>query len=163
MFEQTGVPDKDMIFDRFPPIERIDKGPAAVIECCSRIPCNPCETACRQRAITVGEDINNIPAIDYDSCTGCKVCVSKCPGLAIMIVDGSKSKDTVEISLPYEFLPFPQKGGAVEALDRAGNFVAKARVVSVLNPKSFDRTPIVTIEAERKYLYDIRNIRTEAR
>jgi Fe-S-cluster-containing hydrogenase component 2 len=163
MFEQTGVPEKEMILEKFPSIERINKGPAAVIECYRRIPCNPCETACRQNAITVGEDINNIPVIDHDSCTGCKVCLSKCPGLAIMIVDGSRSTYTVEISLPYEFLPLPQKGDIVDALDRSGNFVTKARVTGVLNPKSFDRTPVITIEADRKYLYDIRNIRMEAR
>jgi Fe-S-cluster-containing hydrogenase component 2 len=122
MFEQTGVPEKEMILEKFPSIERINKGPAAVIECYRRIPCNPCETACRQNAITVGEDINNIPVIAHDSCTGCKVCLSKCPGLAIMIVDGSRSTYTVEISLPYEFLPLPQKGDIVDALDRSDIF-----------------------------------------
>ncbi|OQB22788.1 MAG: ferredoxin [Firmicutes bacterium ADurb.Bin182] len=161
MFEQTGIPERDMIIEKFPPVERIDRGPVAIVECYKRIPCNPCETACRFNAIRVGEDINNIPVTDHEACTGCKVCISKCPGLAIMAVDGSKSKETVEISLPYEFLPLPQKGDQVSALDRAGNFVARVRVVSVLNPKSFDRTPVITIEADRKHMYDIRNIRTE--
>ena len=102
------------------------------------------------------------PQRDEERCGGCGVCVAKCPGLAIMIVDGSKSAETVEFRIPYEFLPLPKAGETVVGLDRAGKPVCKAKVLKVLNPPAFDRTPVVTLEVDRKYLYDFRNFRREA-
>ncbi|WP_019229893.1 4Fe-4S binding protein [Sedimentibacter sp. B4] len=163
MFEKTGIPSEEMIREKFPPIERINKGPVAVVECYKEIPCNPCETACRFSAITIGEDINNIPVLNEDNCTGCAICLSKCPGLAIMVVDGSKSDTTVQVKLPYEFLPLPASGETVKGLDREGKIIADVKVIQVQNPKSFDRTPVVTIEADRSIMYKIRNIRMEAK
>ncbi len=158
MLEKTGIATEEMIMNAFPSIDRINKGPVAVIECYQNIPCNPCQTACRFNAINIGDDINNLPKLEPDNCTGCSICLSKCPGLSIMIVDGSKSQDTVLVKLPYEFLPLPGKGDTVAGLNRAGEYIADVEVISVLNPESFDKTPIVTIEVDRKYLYDIRNI-----
>lgn len=159
MFEKTGIPSKEMIMGKFPSIDRINKGPVAVVECYKEIPCNPCQTACKFDAIKVGEDINNIPALNSDNCTGCAICLSKCPGLAIMVVDGSKSEATVQVKIPYEFLPLPIAGDIVKGLDREGKYIADVKVINVLNPKSFDRTPIITLEADREFLYDIRNIK----
>ena len=161
MFEKTGIATEEMVRTKFPPIERINKGPVAVVECYQKIPCNPCQTACPAGAIRIGEDINNIPVRDENACTGCGVCVSKCPGLAIMIVDGSKSPDTVLFRIPYEFLPLPKEGEKVAGLDRAGQPICEAKVVKVMNPPSFDRTPVITLEVERKYLYEFRNFRRE--
>ena len=162
MFEKTGVATREMVMTKFPPIERINKGPVAVVECYQKIPCNPCQTACPVGAIEIGDDINNIPQRDEERCGGCGVCVAKCPGLAIMIVDGSKSAETVESRTPSEFLPLPKAGETVVGLDRAGKPVCKAKVLKVLNPPAFDRTPVVTLEVDRKYLYDFRNFRREA-
>ena len=162
MFEKTGIASREMVMGVFPSLERINKGPIAVVECYQKIPCNPCETACPFGAIRVGDDINDIPQRDEDRCTGCGRCVAKCPGLSIMIVDGSKSTDTVEFRIPYEFLPLPKAGEMVVGLDRAGQPICRAKVVRVMNPPAFDRTPVVTVEVDRAYLYDFRNIRTEA-
>lgn len=161
MFEKTGIATREMVMSKFPPIERINKGPVAVVECYQKIPCNPCQTACAFGAINVGEDINNIPVRDENRCTGCGLCVAKCPGLAIMIVDGSKSEKTVEFRIPYEFLPLPKAGEKVTGLDRAGQPICTATVVKVQNPASFDRTPVITLEVDRAYLYDFRNFRRE--
>lgn len=161
MLEKTGIPTKDMIMEVFPSIDRINKGAVAVVECYQNIPCNPCQTACKFGAINIGEDINNLPKVNIDKCVGCAICLSKCPGLSIMVVDGSKSDQTVIVKLPYEFLPLPKEGDIVKGLDRTGEVLDDVTVISVQNPKSFDRTPIVTIEVDRKYLYDIRNIRLE--
>ena len=130
-----------------------------------RIPCNPCETACRFNAIEIGDDINNMPCADVEKCTGCSICLSKCPGLSIMIVDGSRDPEhkTVEVKLPYEFLPLPEKGDVVDALDRSGKPVTEATVVNVQNPPSYDRTPVVTIKFDRKFMYDVRNFRLQSR
>lgn len=161
MFEKTGIPSKEMIMGKFPSLYRINKGAVAVVECYKEIPCNPCQTACKFGAIIIGEDINNIPNVYEDNCTGCALCLSKCPGLAIMIVDGSKLKDAIEVRLPYEFLPLPKEGQVVKGLNRAGEYITDVKVLKVLNPKSFDRTPIITIEVDRKFLYEIRNIKVE--
>lgn len=162
MFEKTGIASREMVMTKFPPVERINKGPVAVVECYQKIPCNPCQTACPAGAIRIGDDINSIPERDESRCTGCGVCVAKCPGLAIMIVDGSKSPDTVEFRIPYEFLPLPEAGETVTGLDRAGQPICKATVKKVMNPPAFDRTPVVTLEVDRAYLYDFRNFRREA-
>jgi len=162
MFEKTGVATREMVMTKFPPIERINKGPVAVVECYQKIPCNPCQTACPTGAIRIGEDINDIPQRDENVCTGCGLCVAKCPGLSIMIVDGSKSQDTVEFRIPYEFLPLPEAGEKVVALDRAGQPIGEAKVIRVMNPPAFDRTPVVTLEVARELLYDFRNFRREA-
>lgn len=161
MLEKTGIPTKEMIMGVFPSIDRINKGPVAVVECYQNIPCNPCQTACKFNAIYIGDDINNLPELNEDNCTGCGICLSKCPGLSIMVVDGSKSQESVLVKIPYEFLPLPIVGNIVQGLDRTGKHIADVKVVNVLNPKSFDRTPVITIEVDRKYLYDIRNIRVE--
>lgn len=159
MFEQTGIPSIEMVMEKFPSLDRINKGPVAVVECYKKIPCNPCQTACKFDAIYVGEDINNIPEVKSDNCTGCAICLSKCPGLAIMVVDGSKSNDKVLMKIPYEFLPLPEEGKMVKGLDREGKYLADVKVLKVLNPKSFDRTPVITVEVDRKYMYDFRNIK----
>ena len=70
----------------FPPSERAERGPVAVIECVQQIPCNPCEKACPFGAIEVGPDITNLPRLDLDKCRGCGICLSKCPGLAIFLL-----------------------------------------------------------------------------
>ncbi len=161
MFEKTGIPEPERVKEKFPPIERIDRGPVAVVECYRKIPCNPCETACRLHAIEIGPDINSIPVLAYETCTGCAVCLSRCPGLAILVVDGSKSQENVEFRIPYEFLPLPKEGDEVWGLDRAGQKLARVRVMRVSNPKAFDRTPVITVEVPRAYLYTFRNIKTE--
>jgi Fe-S-cluster-containing hydrogenase component 2 len=161
MFEKTGIPSHEMVMSKFPTIDRINEGPVAVVECYKEIPCNPCQTACKFDAIEIGNDINNIPKVFSENCTGCSLCVSRCPGLAIMIVDGSNSDKTVQIKIPYEFFPLPQEGTFVRGLDREGKYITDVKIVKVQNLKSYDRTPIITFEVDRKYLYDIRNIKLE--
>ncbi len=161
MLEKTGVPDPEKLKEKFPTMARIDRGPVAVIECYEKIPCNPCETACKAHAIEIGEDINSIPVLSPDACTGCAVCLSRCPGLAIMVVDGSKSKSYLEFRIPYEFLPLPKEGDTVWGLNRAGQKLSRVRVVRVQNPKAFDRTPVITLEVPREELYTFRSIQTE--
>lgn len=159
VFESSGVASREMILEVFPPMERINKGPVAVIECYQRIPCNPCATACKAGAIQPFEDINDRPTIDFERCTGCSLCVSKCPGLSIMLVDGSRFEDDVVFSIPYEFLPLPQEGDMVCALDRKGEKIMDAEVIKVINRAYQDRTPIIQVKVPRAHLYDFRNIR----
>ncbi len=158
LLEKTGIPTDDMIRSAFPPVERINRGRVAVAECYQNIPCNPCQSSCGFSAITVGEDINNTPKVTFDKCVGCGACLTKCPGLAIMLVDG-RNEDCIEFSIPYELLPLPEVGETVDALDRSGEYVTEAEVTQVLNQKGFDRTPIVRFRVPREHLYTVRNIR----
>jgi len=101
--------------------------------------------------------MNDLPEIDFELCNGCGVCVSKCPGLAIFVVDQTYSEKAALVKIPYEFLPLPEKGEVVDALDRKGETVGKARVVDVLKFK--DKTCVINIAVPKELSMDIRNIR----
>ena len=159
MIEKTGVPTPEDLSRVFPPEERLKKGPVAIIECFQRIPCNPCYTACKRGAIQKFEDINDLPGIDFDICNGCGLCISKCPGLAIFVVDETHSEKEALIKLPFEFLPLPEEGEEVDALNRRGEVVSKAKIVRVQNGKYEDRTPVISILVPQKLSMEVRNIR----
>lgn len=127
------------------------QGLVAVIECIQDIPCNPCEAGCPSGAIVVGEDITALPRLEEEKCVGCRSCVPLCPGQAIFLVDESLEGGRAEVSLPYEFLPLPEEGEAVTALDRAGQELGEARVVRVSKTERMDQTAVVTLEVPREW------------
>jgi len=144
----------------FPSLDVIEKGkPVAVIECAEKIPCNPCEASCSQGAITIGEDINNLPSLDAYKCTGCGLCIAACPGLAIFVVRKAYTESDALISIPYEFLPLPEAGEQVEALDREGKKICLAKVAQVRNSKKYDRTPVVSFTVPKEKCMEVRHIR----
>jgi Fe-S-cluster-containing hydrogenase component 2 len=146
-------------FKLFPSDDRFAKGPVAVVECIQEIPCNPCEAACPVGAIKVGEPITALPIVDSVACTGCGICVAQCPGLGIFLVDKTYSDKEATVAFPYEYLPLPEAGAAVKAVNRAGEVVCDAKVVKVMNPKSFNRTPVVTIAVPKELSDDVRSIK----
>ncbi len=147
-----GVPSK----------ERAEKGPVAVIECAEEFPCNPCESACTHAAINVGHPITNLPTLKEDLCTGCGICLARCPGLAIFMMDLSYSKDEAAVSFPHEFLPVPEEGDKVKAVNRGGRVVTTGKVIKVRNHRSQDRTPVVTIAVSKKHAWVVRGIHRKA-
>ena len=159
MLEITGVASEEQVFGAFPSLERMQKGPVAIIECFQKIPCNPCATSCKKGAIKPFVDINDLPDIDHQECNGCTLCVFNCPGLAIMVVDYSHSETHATFKIPYEFLPLPKKGEMVKGLARSGEEIGDCKVINVVNSKVMDRTPLVTVEVDKKYLKSFRNIR----
>ena len=122
------------------------KGPVAVIECIEDIPCNPCEASCKAGAISVGEDITNVPHLEEDKCIGCQTCVPICPGQAVFMVDESLPEGKATVTMPYEFRPLPEKGEPVTALDRSGQALGDATVTAVRKKERMDQTAVVTIE-----------------
>lgn len=158
MLEKTGIPTEEQVKDVTPSKERLSRGPVAIIECFQEIPCNPCYTSCSTGAIKELVDINEKPEVDFDKCNGCGICISNCPGLAIFVVDESYSEDKALIKLPYEFLPLPEKGDMVKALDRGGQVVGQAEVVKVVNSKAQDRTPVIWIAVDKELSMRVRNI-----
>ena len=144
----------------YPSEERLESGPVAVIECIQEIPCNPCESACRFNAIVVGKPITNLPRLVEEKCRGCGECIPACPGLAIFLVNRTYSPEEAAISIPYEYLPLPEVGSTVNALDRRGERVCSGRVIRIANPKKNDNTAVVTIAVPRRYSDQVRSLRT---
>jgi Fe-S-cluster-containing hydrogenase component 2 len=143
----TGIPSPRELEScpGIPTEERMRKGRVAVIECVQEIPCNPCESACKAGAITVGEEITSLPALDGARCTGCGQCIPSCPGLAIFIVDKSRDDGKAVIEFPYECLPLPNEGDAVTAVNRGGEDVCPAKVLSVREKASYDGTRVISL------------------
>lgn len=130
----------------------------AVIECFHGIPCDPCAKCCPVGAISVGHAITGTPAIDLEKCTGCGRCVVTCPGMACFLVNLHYDADRAEIAMPYEYLPVPQKGRRVRALDRGGAFVCEAEVTACLQFKGSDNTFLLKIAIPREYAGTVRAI-----
>ncbi len=148
-----------MNLNLYPSEERFNEGPVAIIECTEEIPCNPCEVACKFKAIKIGKPITNLPILDENLCRGCGLCVAKCPGLAIFIIDKNYSKKEGLVSFPHEYLPLPVTGSIVEAVNREGKVVSSGKVIKVLNKKGFDRTPVITIAIPKEKLDEARGIK----
>jgi Fe-S-cluster-containing hydrogenase component 2 len=161
VLRKTGYLTKEELINsnRYPSKERLNKGPVAIIECTEEIPCNPCEAACKFKAIKIGKPITNVPVLDEDLCVGCGMCIAKCPGLAIFVIDKTYSDNEGLIMFPYEYLPLPIPGSSVEAVDRAGKVISSGKVIRVLNNKSLDRTPVVTIAIPKEKLDEVRGIK----
>ncbi|MCK5147374.1 4Fe-4S binding protein [bacterium] len=142
-----------------PDMERLEKGPVAVIECVQEIPCNPCSDSCHRGAITMKTSINDRPDIDYKLCNGCGICVANCPGLAIFLIDQSYSETEALVGLPYEFLPLPEAGEKVMLLSRQGEVCGEGVVQKVRNTRAMDRTPIVFISMRKDLAMTVRFFR----
>jgi Fe-S-cluster-containing hydrogenase component 2 len=134
------------------------KGGLVIVECPQRIPCNPCNTSCPTGAIVPFSDINDVPAVDYEKCTGCAMCVAKCPGLACFVADLTYDDGVALMKLPYEMLPVPAKGGSVRCLGRTGETVCDGRVENVTEPLR-DRTRVVHVSVPADKVNDVRAIR----
>ena len=149
-YEKTGVLSIRNL--RLPTDDQLKKG-VAIIECVQEIPCNPCIAVCPVNAISM-KNINDLPKVDFNKCTGCRRCMGICPGLAIFVV--KVKEDKALITLPYEFLPIPKVGDIVTALDREGNSRGNAKVVKV-NRK--EKTIVITIEVSKDLAMEVRNTR----
>jgi len=47
----------------------------------------------------------------------------------------------------------------VDTVDRSGKVVCRGTVVKVQNPKSYDRTPVVTIAVDRDQVENVRSMK----
>ena len=156
--EKSGIPERELIEKSLPDPERRAAGPYVVVECWQRIPCDPCVAACPLGAIAEMENINDLPKVDHGICTGCGVCIAKCPGLAVFVVDETwGADDEALILMPYEFAPLPEKGDVLPGLDRAGNPVCDARIIRVRGKKG--GTPVVSAAVPVDFIHAIRALR----
>lgn len=136
--------------ERFPGVIR-KKGLHPVVECTQNIPCNPCQTACKFNCIKVGKHITALPAVNAEGeCRNCGMCVASCSGQAIFLVNEEYEEGYATVTLPYEFLPLPEKGDQGVALDRSGKQVCAAVVVEVKTLPAFDHTNLLTIKVPKE-------------
>jgi len=142
-----------------PSKERLAAGPVVMVECIENIPCNPCAYACPRKAITIAGELTDTPKVDFSKCNGCTLCVSKCPGLAIFVVNRDYSKTAATVTMPYELLPRPENGARVVCLDRAGREVCSGKVVKVLDTQALDRCAVVTVAVPKRFWNTVRSIR----
>ncbi|MBA7655835.1 Ion-translocating oxidoreductase complex subunit B [subsurface metagenome] len=161
MLERTGIPTDDDLEKVIPDKKRLAKGPVVIIECFEKIPCDPCAISCKLGAIKPFKDINDLPIVDFNKCTGCGICISSCPGLAIFVIDENYSDKKSLIKLPHEMLPLPEKGEDVYALDRAGSILGKAKVVRVIKIKN--KTNIISLEVPKSMAMKVRSIKVEGK
>lgn len=142
-------------------IEKLKSIPhaVAVVECPEHIACNPCSTVCKFGAITVPK-VDDLPIVDMDKCTGCTQCLQICPGLAIYML--KVTDDYAEMSVPYEFLPMPEKDDAVTILSRTGEKLGKGTVTRILKREnSIGDTAVVTVRMDTSLALEARDILVE--
>ena len=102
-------------------------------------------------------NISQRPVFDAEKCNGCGICVTRCPGLAIFVLDLSFSDTEALLKIPYEFRPLPAAGEMVAALNREGNRVGSARVIKVQEQKN--KTTVVWLAVPTLLAAEVRNFR----
>jgi len=159
MLINDGIPTQEDLLIINPPSERLAAGPVAIVECFQEIPCNPCVKACKQGAISMGRDINDLPVVDFELCNGCGLCISRCPGLAIFVVDKTYSEDFALVKVPFEYVPVPKAGQYAAALNRAGEELGWFEVARVISGGKKNMTYTVSLAVPQNLAMEVRNIR----
>lgn len=159
MLNRDGVVDTIRLKTKFPEKKYLVKA-KAITECYEAIPCNPCSTSCPFDAIAIGEDINTPPVVNFAKCIGCGICVYNCPGLAIFVV--KELEDYLEFKIPYEFVPYPQKGEVWNAVNRKGEIIGECEIIKAQINDNFDKTCLVTVKVQKDHLYQFITIRRKS-
>jgi glycine/D-amino acid oxidase-like deaminating enzyme/Fe-S-cluster-containing hydrogenase component 2 len=122
-----------------PDSERQHLKPFVVADCLYGFACNPCTFACPSGAISK-VSTGSVPEINYEECTGCMTCITKCPGLAIFGYDINRKK----IYFPVEY--FLESKTEVVLLDGDGNRVGEGVVNRIVANKNKTNLVIVDVE-----------------
>jgi len=153
-----GIPTIDDLAKVTPDDERFAKGPVVIVECFQEIPCDPCVKACKQGAISMASDINDLPVVDAKLCNGCGVCISFCPGLAIFVVDKTYSEESALVKLPFEYVPVPKAGQYVTGLSRAGEELGCFEVARVTSGGVKNKTNTISLLVPQELAMEVRDI-----
>ena len=85
--------------------------------------------------------------------------MASCPGLAITIVNESLSEGEGSVDFPFEYLPLPESGDVVEAVNREGRVVCSGTVLSVKKPASYSGTAVVSLKVPLEYVDEVRSMK----
>lgn len=159
--KQTGIVSLEDVkgCPGFPSDEELERHPVAVIECIEEIPCDPCKSFCPFGAIELKGSVTSLPHILANKCQGCGLCIALCPGQAIFLVDKGYSEKEATVSFVHEFLPLPKNGDKVDAVNREGRTVCQATVLEVINPKKYDRSPVIKVIIPKELANKVRGIK----
>ena len=75
---------------------------------------------------------------------------------AVFLIDENLDEDFASVTLPYEFLPLPEKGTKGHGLGRNGEEICEAEVIDVKTAKAFDHTNLLTIKVPKEYVMKAR-------
>ncbi len=156
MLATTGIPDKEQIAAVLPCEARKKEGSVAIIECYQEIPCNPCADACPRGAITVAP-IHERPQLDEEKCNGCGICLTHCPGLAIVVTDYQYKETEALLKLPYEFSPLPREGEILSGCNREGEPIVDVKVLRV--QRSANKTHVLWLAVAKEQVDEVRFVR----
>ena len=159
MLINDGIPTKEDLEKVIPSPERLAAGPVSIVECFQKIPCNPCVKACPRNAISMPTSINDTPEVDHEKCNGCGVCVGKCPGLAIFVVDMTYSEDMALVKIPFEYYPVPEVGQMACGLNRAGKEMGWSEVEKVISGGKKNKTYTISLKVPKDLAMEVRNIK----
>jgi Fe-S-cluster-containing hydrogenase component 2 len=159
MLINDGIPTKEDLATVIPSQERLAKGPVSIAECFQKIPCDPCVKACNRGAITLHNDINNTPEVDHEKCNGCGLCISRCPGLAIFVVDMTYSEEYALVKFPFEYVPVPEKGQKACGLNRSGEELGWFEVEKVISGGKKNMTYTISLKVPKEFAMEVRNIK----
>jgi Fe-S-cluster-containing hydrogenase component 2 len=129
-----------------------------LIDCAECIPCNPCASFCPAGAISIGDGLTGLPAVDLGKCTGCALCVAACPGQACFVVDEDYAPGLAAVDFPYEYFPVPQAGDAVQARNNEGRVVCEGTVMRVSDQPAYRQTKVICISVPREHAREVRGI-----
>lgn len=147
--------------ERFPGVTH-KAGIHPVMECTQNIPCNPCQDACPKHCIKIGSNITALPTVDESiDCVGCGMCVASCSGQAIFLVNETYEPGYATVTLPYEFLPLPEKGTKGYGLSRSGEKICEAEVLDVKTSPAFDHTNLLTMKVPADMVMKARFFKAE--
>ncbi|MDO4733366.1 MAG: 4Fe-4S binding protein [Bacillota bacterium] len=159
MLINDGIPTKEDLAKVMPSPERLAAGPVSIAECFQNIPCNPCVKACPRNAITMPNSINDTPQVDHENCNGCGVCVGKCPGLAIFVVDMTYSEEFALVKFPFEYVPVPEVGQMACGLNRSGEEMGWFEVEKVISGGKKNKTYTISLKVPKDLAMEVRNIK----
>lgn len=159
MLIKDGIPTAAELATVIPPAERLAQGAVAIVECFQEIPCDPCVTSCNRQAITMANDVNDLPLVDFEKCNGCSVCLLRCPGLAIFIVDKTYSTNYALVKIPFEYVPVPEQGQFALGLNRSGEELGWFEVVKVNFGGKKNLTYMLSLAVPQALAMEVRNIR----
>ena len=115
-----------------------------------------CVKACKFGAIEIRDGIAHV---NKEKCTGCGQCVANCPGLAIVIVNKAYSETEATVEFPFEYLPLPEKGSEVDAVNRAGETVCRGTVLAVTKLPAYAGTAVVRLAVPLELADEVRSMK----